>query len=62
MTKRCWSCLLVLLIFIGSCSTVTTLSFTEQDVKDSPNLVKNNSFSPYSTIGEESFKGLDGYS
>ena len=51
-------CLLVLLlIFISSCSTVTTLSFTERDVKDSPNLIQNNSFSPYSTIGEEALKG-----
>ncbi len=59
MSKRLGGpCLFVLLlIFISSCSTITTLSFTERDVKDSPNLIKNNSFSPYSTIGEEALKG-----
>ncbi|MEN6445029.1 MAG: hypothetical protein ABFC98_03175 [Candidatus Cloacimonas sp.] len=48
--------LAVMLILVSSCSVITTLSFTERDIKDSPNLVQNNSFSPYSTIGEEALK------
>jgi len=49
--------LALLSFFINACSVVTTLSFTERDIKDSPNLVENYSFSPYSTIGEEALKG-----
>jgi hypothetical protein len=49
--------LALLSFFINACSVVTTLSFTERDIKDSPNLVENYSFSPYSRVGEEAFKG-----
>lgn len=46
-----------LLLMLSSCVVGSTLLFTERDVENSPNLVINHSFDPFSTVAEEALKG-----
>ncbi len=53
---RFWLCLLTALL-LSSCFVSSSLHFTEGDIDDSPNLLLNPGFAPYSLLGEEALRG-----
>lgn len=57
--KKCpYLCLILpALLLLSSCTVVSTLSFSENDAENTPNLITNPSFNPYSDIASEALTG-----
>ncbi|PKN72670.1 MAG: hypothetical protein CVU50_05895 [Candidatus Cloacimonetes bacterium HGW-Cloacimonetes-3] len=56
--KKCpYLCLILpALLLFSSCTVVSTLNFTDNDVDNTPNLIANPSFNPYSDVAADALK------
>jgi hypothetical protein len=48
---------ITLLLLLSSCTGVSTLNFSDKDLSNTPNLLLNPDFNPYSVVPSESLKG-----
>jgi len=48
---------IALLLLLSSCTGVSTLNFSDKDLSNTPNLLLNPDFNPYSVVPSESLKG-----